>query len=513
MSSSTELKIPTQTFLLPGQEFCVGLPWERAGLAKHGLPPAPPAPAPSVNPFDKAVLQADPVAGLEVGQCQVIRRLSSNSADAMLAMRADEREGTALVVLRKIELPEDGMGELLEHAHWASHFRHPNLARVYGTESSDEGLFWVTEFASGASLHEINATCRKVGKGVPMGLALSVAYETALALSELHVPGAHAHGMVSDATVFVSFDGLPKLLDLGLMRCISGKILRPEGLQAMAPYLSPEQVQHGRMPDPKTDVYALAAVLHECLSGQKLPNGFERQPTFVPPSSFNVSLGISLDTVILRALDADRSKRYTSAAEFAKALKAAASAFMWKPQQRAEFVSQLFQMRKHREQILAAGCQERVWKPRTPTAPKLLAVGAHHTTSMRAPVLKPLAAPVAVPAKKSKKPQVQQPPSALRAVVLTVMACGLAYVWQQNLVEPLLNPPEPVLLGVNAGTPLKRAPLQVKASTTEPAEEVSERSLNAARAVVAEAPKPRVAARKKAEAPLPPWLQPRGKRR
>ncbi len=521
MSSSSEQKIPTQQFLLPGQEFCVGLPWERADLPKHGLPPAPPAPAPSVNPFDKAELQPDPVAGLEIGACQVIRRLSSNSADSLLAMRADPREGTALVALRKIELPDEGMQDLLEHAHWASHFRHPSLARVYGCEASDEGIFWVTEFCSGASLNEISAQCRKIGKGVPMGFALSIAYETALALSELHVPGAHAHGMVSDATVFVNFEGLPKLLDLGLMRCISGKILRPEGLSAMAPYLSPEQVNHGRMPDPKTDVYALAAVLHECLSGQKLPNGFERQPHFVPPSSFNVSLRGELDNVVLKALEVDRSKRYASAADFAKALKAAASAFMWKPAQRSEFVSQLFQTRKRREEVLAAGCEELAWKPtRVPTAPKLPAVAeapkARQTTSMRAPVLpvpKPSAAPAV--AKKAKQQKSAQP-SSVRAVALTLVACGLAFVWQQNLAEQWLNPPEPIVLATRAGAALSASPLQVPAAAAAPgeqSEEIAERTLDVARTLYAERPKLKAGGRKKNDAPLPPWLQPKGKRR
>ena len=83
---STESKVPTETYLLPGQQHCIGLPWERPGLSNQ--PPPPPAAAahaPSVNPFDKAELLADPCAGLEIGPCQVIRRLSSNSASSLLA--------------------------------------------------------------------------------------------------------------------------------------------------------------------------------------------------------------------------------------------------------------------------------------------------------------------------------------------------------------------------------------------------------------------------------------------
>lgn len=514
--STAESRVPTQQFLLPGQQFCVGLPWERADLPKHGLPPAPPAPAPQVNPFDKAELEADPVAGIDIGCCQVIRRLSSNSGNALLAMRVDPREGTALVCLRKLDLPDEGMQDLLEHAHWASHFRHPNLARVYGSEASDEGIFWVTEFASGATLHEINATCRKIGKSVPAGLALSIIHEAALALGELHVPGAHPHGFISDESVFVTFDGHSKLLDLGLMRCIAGKILRPEGLAAMAPYLSPEQVHHGRMPDPKTDVYALAALLHETLSGQKLPNGFERQPHFVPPSSFNVALGRELDAVMARALTPDRSKRFSNAVELAKALKAATSAFMWKAEPRADFVSGLFQTRKRREQVLLAGCEEKVWRPtRTPTAPKLPVAptpsAPKPTTSMRAQ--QPAAS--ASSAAASKKKPTPQRRSYVRTLALAAVACGLAFVWERGLADGFINPPEPV--AVNASLALRNAPAQLPAEAsdvTESSEEVAERSLEHARSVYASRPK--VAGKssvRKKEAPLPPWLQPKRGRR
>lgn len=516
--STNESKIPTQTFLLPGQQFCVGLPWERADLPKHGLPPAPPAPLPSVNPFDKKELEADPCAGWEIGNCEVIRRLSTSSAKSLLAVRNDPREGTALVALRQLELPDEGMQELLEHAHWASHFRHANLARVYGCEAGDEGIFWITEFASGATLSEISAACRKIGKSVPVGLALSTAYEAALALVELHVPGAHAHGFVSDESLFVTFDGHSKLMELGLFRCISGKLLRPDGLQAMAPYLAPEQVANGRLPDPKSDVYALAAVLHECLSGQKLPNGFERRPQFVPPSSFNVALGKELDTVMMKALSTDRAQRYRTAAEFAVALKSASFAFMWKAPQRADFVGQLFATRKRREQVLLAGCEEKMWAPkRPPTAPQLPAVdidvaeppfelpvelAATLTKSMRA---QPGAAV------KTKRPK-QARRAKARALSLLLVACALGFVWERALVDRFLAPAyEP--RAMNASVSLGRVPPQPPASALhglELMEEAAEQTLAQARSLTfdsTERPKVKAAARKKRdEAPLPPWL-------
>ena len=81
MTSSTENPIPTQTFLLPGQGFCIGLPWERAELPKHGLPALAPKPIVVGNVLDqKAELEGDPCAGWEIGRCEVIRRLTPGSA-------------------------------------------------------------------------------------------------------------------------------------------------------------------------------------------------------------------------------------------------------------------------------------------------------------------------------------------------------------------------------------------------------------------------------------------------
>src|SRR5581483_1130331 len=128
---SLETAIPTQSFLLPGQEFCVGLPWERASLPVHGLPPAPPPPPPKANALDEQSLAADPFAGVEIGRCEVIRRLSLGSSKSLLAVRTDADQSTVLVVLKQLDLPDDAFGDLQSHAQWMNYLQHVNLARVF----------------------------------------------------------------------------------------------------------------------------------------------------------------------------------------------------------------------------------------------------------------------------------------------------------------------------------------------------------------------------------------------
>src|SRR5438094_335829 len=95
--------LPTGKYLLPGQQFCIGLPWERDGLPEHGLPPLPPQPLPG-NTLDDSSLKSDPCAGWEIGSCEVIRRLSPGSVKSLLALRRDANGVETLVVLKKLEV-------------------------------------------------------------------------------------------------------------------------------------------------------------------------------------------------------------------------------------------------------------------------------------------------------------------------------------------------------------------------------------------------------------------------
>lgn len=187
VTSSIENPIPTQTFLLPGQGFCIGLPWERAELPKHGLPALAPKPIVVGNVLDqKAELEGDPCAGWEIGRCEVIRGLTPASARRLLALRHDLVEGSDVVDLRQLDV-DDGEGPTIEaYAADAMRLRHPSLAHVHDCEVSDEGTFWVSERVSSATLAEIAAACRVQGKAVPIGLALPAVHEAALALHEVH---------------------------------------------------------------------------------------------------------------------------------------------------------------------------------------------------------------------------------------------------------------------------------------------------------------------------------------
>jgi serine/threonine-protein kinase len=522
---SLETTVPTQTYLLPGQEFCVGLPWERAQLPRHGMPAAPPPPPLKANALDDASMDADPLSGIEIGRCEVIRRLSLGSSKSLLALRTDPDGPMALVVLKQLEIPESAFNDLSGHAQYMNFLQHVNLARVFPAEKSDEGIFWVSEFASGATLAEISQACRKIGKSVPAGLSLAIAHEAALALGALHAPPGVPHGFIHPESLCVTFEGTAKLLELGMFRVIGGRLLRPSALSEVAPYLAPEQAKSGALADARTDVFSLAATLYECLSGQKLASSFEAQGPFVPLSNFNHALGKDLDAVVLKALSPERGKRFASALDFAKALKGASSAFMWKPAQRADFVGDLFRTRRRRDKVLRAAADEAIVRRRSsqqvpiprvaaalpPPPPPETPVEVKAVPVVAAPAPKPAPAPAPAPAPEKK-------PSMFRPVLLGGLAATLVLVAVTNppvakMVLDWLSPPEappaPVAVVAPPAPKVEAAP-EPKAEEPKPA--VDEKPAEAATASADEpTPKKKVKARKhhKDDAPLPPWLQPK----
>ncbi len=533
MTTSTELKIPTQTFLLPGQQFCIGLPWERADLPAKGVPALPKKLAPARLTLRDEKEKADPCEGWELGACRVVRRLSDDSARTLLAVRSDDTDGNQLVVMRKLELPEVLARDVKNHAEWAQRYSHQNLARVFDCEIGDEGVFWVTQLTAGATLAEIAALMRKQGQGVPLGLTLSVVLETARALAELHSAGA-AHGLIRDQSIAVTLEGTAQLLDTGLFRCLGQGPSWLEVREVMGPYFAPEQLLEGRLPDAKTDVYSLGVVLYEGITGEHSRRGktFEQQlklvksGNLVPPSRLNVALGSAFDEVIQRALAPERSKRFANAREFATALSEAASAFMWRPALRAQFIGKHFDERRRQDEAL----KEMLAALPTPIEPEpesMQVPVAAPVVESPAVIVRPLPRPSPAPStsKKSKRSKKAKPQSRTLAPLLGVLAALLGYV---GATFEWKSPPPPPRRPVVAVVKVEPAVLEVPS----PEETVVERltldgSLMSSTelASVADPPPPeqlvvakpvkkvkRSVRRSRDEAPIPPWLVKRTRR-
>lgn len=222
----------------------------------------------------------------------------------------------------------------LREARAVSALTHPNIATVfdYG-ETSDSQPYIVMELIKGEPLNE------KLRNGpLPLSEAVRIVSAIAEALGEAHHQGV-VHRDVKPSNVVITERGQVKVLDFGLVKHIfetatlavdpNQKTLpstrtRSDVIVGTPLYLSPEQAT-GKAIDGRSDLFALGAVLYECITGHSAFSGgsvieIGAQVIHVnpsPPSKLNDRVPPELDRITMKAIQKKLDERYQTAEEFA----------------------------------------------------------------------------------------------------------------------------------------------------------------------------------------------------
>jgi serine/threonine protein kinase len=199
--------------------------------------------------------------------------------------------------------------QFLREARVAARLQHPNVVGVHDCAIAHDGTpYIVMEYVAGRSL------AARLRDGVPgPAEALRVAGQVAAALDHAHGLGI-VHRDVKPANVLLGDRGAVRLADFGIAQAGREPGDAWAGIGTPA-YMAPEQ-REGRRAGAQTDVYALAVVLHEMLTG-RIPQG--------EPSSRSVNpyLPAAVEEVLARGLAREPRHRPPSAGHLVAALAAA----------------------------------------------------------------------------------------------------------------------------------------------------------------------------------------------
>ncbi len=153
---------------------------------------------------------------------------------------------------------------------------HPHIGAIYGVEDVGGVRALVLELVDGETVAD-----RVRGGPVPLGEALTIAYQLADALDAAHEKGI-IHRDLKPANIKITPDGAVKVLDFGLAKIdaadgaesdlsqsptVSVRGTREGVILGTAAYMSPEQAR-GRPLDKRTDVWSFGCVLYEMLAGR-----------------------------------------------------------------------------------------------------------------------------------------------------------------------------------------------------------------------------------------------------
>ncbi len=236
-----------------------------------------------------------------------------------LARQVDLQRSVALKVILAGALA--GAAErtrMRREAEAVARVRHPNVVQIFDTGEHEGCLYLALEYVSGGSLD------RRLGSHpLPFGEAARILEQLALGVQAAHDAGI-VHRDLKPANVLLDPDGTPKVTDFGLAKLHDAAVrLTVTGTTAGTPcYMSPEQVNSDpNQIGPATDIYGLGGILYECLTGRPpfdAPTTLETirqvaEEEVVPVCRLQASVPRDLETICLKCLRKDPSKRYPTA--------------------------------------------------------------------------------------------------------------------------------------------------------------------------------------------------------
>jgi len=212
----------------------------------------------------------------------------------------------------------------IHEARAASALEHPNICSIHEIDETPDGrMFIVMPCYEGESLQA------KIERG-PLKLdeAVEIAIQVASGLAKAHEKGI-VHRDIKPGNIFMTSDGLAKIVDFGLAKLATQTKLTRSGMTlGTVTYMSPEQAR-GEEVDHRTDIWSLGVVLYEMVTG-RVPFRGEHEPAVVysimneepePVTGVRTGVPMELERIINKCVAKNPGERYQHADELIVDLK------------------------------------------------------------------------------------------------------------------------------------------------------------------------------------------------
>jgi serine/threonine protein kinase len=236
-----------------------------------------------------------------------------------LDMQADQRK-VAIKEMSQENLDDEERSEALarfqQETALLQRLNHPNLPRIYDYFNSGGRSFLVMDFIDGKTLLQL---LHESNQPLPVDQVIHYAEQLCDVLAYLHAQQPPIiFRDLKPTNVMVTPQGHVYLIDFGIARLFKEGKHQDTVVLGSPGYAPPEQHGTGQT-NPRSDLYALGATLHCCLTNRDPYNSSERF-TFAPPHQFNPQVPPELDQLVMRLLALNEHKRPASALEVKQTL-------------------------------------------------------------------------------------------------------------------------------------------------------------------------------------------------
>jgi len=253
--------------------------------------------------------------GKTVSHYKILEKLGEGGMGVVYKAQDTKLKRTVALKFLPAELTRDPEANqrFMHEAQAASALQHNNVATIHEiNETEDRQVFISMDCYEGETLKD------KTQKGpLKVEEAIDIAIQIAEGLKKAHKKGI-VHRDIKPANIFITEDGVVKILDFGLAKLgVQTKLTKEGTTLGTVAYMSPEQTR-GEEVDHRTDIWSLGVVLYEMLTGRLPFKGDYDQAVVYSilneeprrPTSLVKGISARLEGILVRALEKDPDDRY-----------------------------------------------------------------------------------------------------------------------------------------------------------------------------------------------------------